>query len=403
MCPRWPVHARRQFATLLFPAFVICALGASTRASADDGGVNTVGGSVRLMENVPGISMQAESVHGFAFPDADSNYVECVFYLHNAGAERDVLVGFPEDPSADGAGSDGGPFVSFRSYVDGKELPALRQEEKFPGGGSRFWWTKSVHFPAGKTVAIRNEYAARPAHSGVFEPMPQSGLTYILWTGASWEGRIGSADIVITVADPDGNYDLRATPGGFSRSGNEFKWHFENFEPSSDSLGYVDVTWTEQLAAGDRFVHAETEELSELRLKTSKGRKIVVNNLEQTEYDQITISPDGKAVGWLALYPNPSTSYPIPLKLFIFSEGELHTFEGKGLPIWQWQFTDDGKRVALEQETVHGGLGIHYELREISTDRLVAEFNPTVDKNGQPEPNQKKPDWVSRLDSASLK
>src|SRR5215510_13041038 len=130
-------------------AFDICALGVSTRASADDGGVSTVGGSVRLMENVPGISMQAESVHAFAFPDADSNYVECVFYLHNAGAERDVLVGFPEDPSADGAGSDGGPFLFFRSYLDGQELRALRQEETFPGGGSRFWWVKTVHFPAG--------------------------------------------------------------------------------------------------------------------------------------------------------------------------------------------------------------------------------------------------------------
>src|SRR5262245_4892439 len=139
--PRRPVHPHQHFATLLS---VICALGVATKAIADDGGVSTAGGSVRLMKNVPGISMQRESVHAFAFPDADSNYVECVFYLHNAGPERDVLVGFPEDPWAAGASSDGGPFLFFRSYVDGHELPAHRQEENPPGGGSPFWWVKTV-------------------------------------------------------------------------------------------------------------------------------------------------------------------------------------------------------------------------------------------------------------------
>jgi hypothetical protein len=375
-------------------------LGISTRVSADDGGVNTVGGSVRLMDNVPGISMQSEVVHAFAFPDADSNYVECVFYLHNAGAERDVLVGFPEDPWADGAGSDGGPFIFFRSYLDGHELPASRQEEKLPHGGSRFWWTKSVHFPAGTTVAIRNEYAAQPGHEGVFSPLPECVLTYILWTGASWDGPIGSADIVITVVDPDPHYDLRATPDGFSRSGNAFKWHFENFEPtSSDSFGEIGVAWTERLGPGDRFV--QVEDAGWLRLMTAKGREIVVNDVEQIEYDQIAISPDGKAVGWLALYPNPSTSYPIPLKLTIYSEGKLHEFARNGLPIWHWQFTDASNRVAFEQETVHGGRGVHYELREVSSGRLLDQFSPSVDGNGQPEPHQKTPEWVSRLESSN--
>ena len=210
------------------------------KASADDVGVDAVGGSVHPMENVPGISMQAEFVHGFAFPNADSIYVECVFYLHNAGAERDILVGFPEFAWGD-VGNEGTPFTFFRSYVGGYELQVSRQEEKVDRSsyGFRYWWTKQVHFPAGKTVVLRDIYAAKP---GASNAPPSEWLSYTLATGAAWEGPIGSADIIITVVDPDGEYDLNATPAGFSNSVNEFRWHFENFEPS-ESVDGVLVTW----------------------------------------------------------------------------------------------------------------------------------------------------------------
>jgi len=101
----------------------------------------------------------------------------------------------------------------------------------------------------------------------------------------------------------------------------------------------------------------------------------------------------------VALYPNSSTSYPITLTLLVYSGGQLRTFTGVGLPIWQWHFTAGGKQIAFEQETVHGGLGVHYELRDASSARLIAEYSPTIGPDNQPVANRKIPKWVALLNA----
>lgn len=70
----------------------------------------------------------------------------------------------------------------------------------------------------------------------------------------------------------------------------------------------------------------------------------------------------------------------------------MREITGNGLPIWQWVFTARGKRVAFGQETVHGGIGIPYELRNMETGHLVAEYSPGRDTRGEP------PRWVRDLD-----
>lgn len=88
------------------------------------------------------------------------------------------------------------------------------------------------------------------------------------------------------------------------------------------------------------------------------------------------------------------------MELKIFASGEIHKFTGVGLPIWQWHFTADGKQVAYEQETVHSGCGIHYELREITTERLIDEYEPEYGSNNQPLEIQKNvPKWVEELNN----
>ena len=94
----------------------------------------------------------------------------------------------------------------------------------------------------------------------------------------------------------------------------------------------------------------------------------------------------------LIAYPNCCTSYPIPLKLVIYSNGKTHTFTGNDLPVWQGRFLSSGKQVAFEQETVHGGQGVHCELRDVATGRLVAEYEPDPEKAEAP------PSWVKELD-----
>ena len=120
---------------------------------------------------------------------------------------------------------------------------------------------------------------------------------------------------------------------------------------------------------------------------------VVAKDAEQVGLEQAAVSSDQSAVGWLATYPNCCTSYPIPLKLVIYARGKVRTFSGNGLPVWRWCFDATGKQLAFEQETVHGGIGVHYELRDVASGRLLAEYNPDPDVPGEP------PRWVAELDS----
>jgi hypothetical protein len=116
------------------------------------------------------------------------------------------------------------------------------------------------------------------------------------------------------------------------------------------------------------------------------GKEVLV----QVNFEKAAISNDKTTVGWLASYPNCCTSYPIPLELIIFRKGKIiRIFNGNDFPVWQWQFEQNGSRVAFEQETVHGGMGIHYELREITTGHLIDSYE------GKPKPNA--PKWVCDL------
>jgi hypothetical protein len=87
--------------------------------------------------------------------------------------------------------------------------------------------------------------------------------------------------------------------------------------------------------------------------------------------------------------------------LAIYSGGKRSEFTGSGLPVSQWHFTATGRQVAFQQETAHGGREIHYELRDIGSGVLVAEYSPKVDEDGQPLEEQSPPDWVVALDNAA--
>ena len=152
--------------------------------------------------------------------------------------------------------------------------------------------------------------------------------------------------------------------------------------------------------AADIYVQASIDQAGQLRIVTGNGREIVPRkDAEQVGFEKPAISEDRGSVGWLALYPNCCTSYPIPLKLMVLSNGRMRTFTGNGLPVWLWSFQSSGKRVAFRQETVHGGLGTHYELRDVATGRLIATYNPAVGPDNQPLAIQDVPTWVEELNA----
>jgi hypothetical protein len=159
-------------------------------------------------------------------------------------------------------------------------------------------------------------------------------------------------------------------------------------------------------SAQERYVRTSVDKNGSLQIVAAAGRVIVLAPEPEIEFmgkqvgiDHIRIAPDQLAVGWLALFPNCCTSYPIPLAMVVYSGGIERSYHGNGLPIWKWRFTAGGNRVAFRQETVHGGLGVHYELRDVRNGDLIAEYTPEVGPDNHPLPSQRVPVWVASLDA----
>lgn len=138
-----------------------------------------------------------------------------------------------------------------------------------------------------------------------------------------------------------------------------------------------------------------------LVITTSDQRTILVpKEGEQSSFSQAILSSARTAVGARAEFPNCCTSYDIPLQLVIYANGKVHRFTGIGLPMFQWHFADGGTRVAFGQAPVHFGCSIHYELRDIQSERLIDSADIPEPCGQIPEPRAVKiPGWVTELNS----
>ena len=80
--------------------------------------------------------------------------------------------------------------------------------------------------------------------------------------------------------------------------------------------------------------------------------------------------------------------------------GRTHRFTGIGLPIFQWHFADSGTQVAFGQEPVHFGCSIHYELRDIRSERLLDSADVPEPCGLDPDPTPGAvPKWVTELEA----
>jgi len=148
--------------------------------------------------------------------------------------------------------------------------------------------------------------------------------------------------------------------------------------------------------AAETYTATGIDPSGQLYIMTKHHREITPKKeVDQVGFGRAGIAPDGRSVGWLALYSNPDTDYPIPLKLVVYDNGEQRAFKGTGLPIRRWCFEAGGKQVAFEQETVHGGLDAHYELRDVATGELVEKFDPDPNADMAARP----PRWVVDVNS----
>ena len=116
--------------------------------------------------------------------------------------------------------------------------------------------------------------------------------------------------------------------------------------------------------------------------------------LAQVGFEKPAIAPDKSHVGWLALHPGCCTSYPIPLTLVIQgTDGRLRRFSGSQA-IFGWCFTPDARSVAYRQEAPHGPTAQTFELRSISSGRLIRRFVRSWDYQAQELSSARLPSWA---------
>jgi len=142
----------------------------------------------------------------------------------------------------------------------------------------------------------------------------------------------------------------------------------------------------------EKFQQANLDASGEVRAVTSTGRVLQVPQVSgQAGVEQIALSPNHQALGWLSLYPNEGTTYPIPLALTVLRPDAGKITIKADLPIWQWAFVSNDKQVVLREAPVHGSASTHYELRDARKGTLVASAD--VDAN----PASKPPRWARSI------
>ena len=162
---------------------------------------------------------------------------------------------------------------------------------------------------------------------------------------------------------------------------------------------------TQPAASTETYESVDIDADGNLRILTSEHRTVIVPKGgspkagesvgKQTAFGKPVLSDDRRAVGAQAMFENCCTSYDIPLQLVIYSSGKTHRFEG-GLAIFDWHFADGGRRVVFSQQTVHFTCSVHWELRDVASERLVATADiPEVCGQIPDPPKVKVPKWVT--------
>ncbi|HVF10253.1 MAG TPA: stalk domain-containing protein [Abditibacteriaceae bacterium] len=203
-------------------------------------------GAVRLMKGPAWVRLVSQEIQIKLQHHGPSSAVKARFVLRNEGPATTVLIGFPEE----GYHAQDYEFIipaTYKTYfsasrylVDGKPVSFARFRPKTqPNYGYRIWWVSRVRFAKGQTRVVANHYHG---HSGQSSWRTyKDWFDYILTTGASWQGPIGSTRIVCNIAGLR-QYkfsNLHFEPAGYKRTANDVIWTFHNREP----LKNIHVQW----------------------------------------------------------------------------------------------------------------------------------------------------------------
>lgn len=222
------ISVKSSFST----AFALSILAAT--ASANDGWYVGIGGAPGSLKKHPTIRMVQEVVH----INPVTGKVRAEFKFRNEGKATTVTMGFPEEGSNGlkvRQGERG--FSQFETRVDGERVPAKMRIVDADEYAYKIWWTKEVDFSENQLRTVIVEYESDHGYDSVGGRV----FRYVLGTGATWKGKIGSAKIVLDISDLKHYSAPKFTLKPSFHKGNTVEWHFVNFEPKKDMV--IGVDW----------------------------------------------------------------------------------------------------------------------------------------------------------------
>lgn len=146
--------------------------------------------------------------------------------------------------------------------------------------------------------------------------------------------------------------------------------------------------------SGKTYKSTFIDQSGRLHILVASNRDILAPmQKEQVGFETPSLSPDGKTVGWLELYPFPRpdpADYdpgPIPGFLTLYRDGRILHRYGTVQVFWDWHFWRGGSEVAYSVGPTHGG-ATEVLLRDVTSGKVLARWIPT-----EADP----PDWAKGL------
>jgi hypothetical protein len=176
-------------------SMLLLVIAACASARADDG-VLYFHGPPKLLKGGSHIRMVQEYV--LAKIGETKADVYCRFVFHNMGGPSVVRVGFPD--GVENHEEDGNlkpAFKQFHSSVDGHAVAT--KMVKTPADESYgFFYEKVIRFGKGQTRVVEDWYKTPLDDGATSSPYYYvRGFTYVMASGGSWDGKIGSATVKI--------------------------------------------------------------------------------------------------------------------------------------------------------------------------------------------------------------
>ena len=233
-------------------------------AVADDTSVGGVGGDVYPLSSAD-IRMESETVQAIVYAQFAEYRVD--FKFVNQGKAQTVTLGFPFLVTV--PGDDGNAPVAFQAWQDGRPLAVTlgkaASTDDLAQPGRMGYYLHQATFPPGATM-ITVSYLAQPTVQAgdrfpELTPAPfktsafaecAAWYTYLLHTGATWQGTIGKAVIRYQFADSflgwgidikeaqkasSAQAGVTTAPESYTRpDSRSYQWVFEDFEPTPSAV-----------------------------------------------------------------------------------------------------------------------------------------------------------------------